>query len=138
MKCICNILIKENPNTHKSLCSKSHTLKKGGDNQMGRKKDDVILLRCYKKEKEELRKKSKQANMTMSEYIIALSENKKIFIVDGVLELSLEIRRIGNNINQIAMVANSQKFVNEYQLERVINEMEKVNRKINLIWDKLK
>ena len=104
---------------------------------MGRKKDDVILLRCYKKEKEELREKAKQANMNMSEYIIALSENKKIFIVDGVLELTLELKRIGNNINQIAMVANSQKFVNEHQLERVINEMKKVNRKINLIWDKI-
>jgi len=104
---------------------------------MGRKKDDVILLRCYKKEKEELREKAKQANMNMSEYIIALSENKKIFIVDGILELTLELKRIGNNINQIAMVANSQKFVNEHQLERVINEMKKVNRKINLIWDKI-
>ena len=102
------------------------------------KKNARIEVRCYKKEKEELRKKSKQANMTMSEYIIALSENKKIFIVDGILELTLELKRIGNNINQIAMVANSQKFVNEYQLERVINEMEKVNRKINLIWDKIK
>ena len=104
---------------------------------MGRKKDDVILLRCYKKEKEELRIKSKQANMNMSEYIIALSENKKIFIVDGILELTLELKRIGNNINQIAMVANSQKFVNEYQLERVINEMKKANKIMNLVWDKI-
>jgi len=104
---------------------------------MGRKKDDVILLRCYKKEKEELREKAKQANMNMSEYIIALSENKKIFIVDGVLELTLELKRIGNNINQIAMVANSQKFVNEHQLERVINEMKKANKIMNLVWDKI-
>ena len=102
------------------------------------KKNARIEVRCYKKEKEELREKAKQANMNMSEYIIALSENKKIIVAQGLPQLSLELKRIGNNINQIAMVANSQKFVNEYQLERVINEMEKVNRKINLIWDKIK
>ena len=99
---------------------------------MGRKKDDVILLRCYKEEKKRLKEKAKQASMNMSQYIIALSENKKIINVDGVIELSLEVRRIGNNINQIAMVANSQRFVNEHQLERLINEMEEVNKKIIL------
>ena len=104
---------------------------------MGRKKDDVILLRCYKKEKEELREKAKQANMNMSEYIIALSENKKIIVAQGLPQLSLELKRIGNNINQIAMVANGQRFVNEHQLERVINEMKKANKIMNLVWDKV-
>ena len=59
-----------------ALLKIAYAQKKGGGNQMGRKKDDVILLRCYKKEKEELREKAKQANMNMSEYIIALSEKK--------------------------------------------------------------
>ena len=101
------------------------------------KKNARIYFRCSQKDKDNLRKKSKQANMNMSEYIIALSENKKIFIVDGILELTLELKRIGNNINQIAMVANSQKFVNEHQLERVINEMKKANKIMNLVWDKI-
>lgn len=100
-------------------------------------KDARIYFRCSQKDKGNVRKKAKQANMNMSEYIIALSENKKIFIVDGVLELSLELKRIGNNINQIAMVANSQRFVNEHQLERVINEMKKVNKILNLVWEKI-
>ena len=35
------------------------------------------------------------------------------------------------------MVANSQKFVSEDLLKRVISEMESVNKKIDLIWDKI-
>ena len=104
---------------------------------MGRKKDDVILLRCYKKEKEELREKAKQSNMNMSEYIIALSENKKIIVAQGLPQLSYEIKKIGVNINQIAMVANSQKFVNEHQLERVLKEMQNINKIMNLVWKKI-
>jgi len=103
---------------------------------MGRKKDGVILLRCYKKDKEELREKAKQASMNMSEYIISLSENKKIFVIDGVPELMTAINRIGTNINQVAAVANTQRFVNENQLEKILKEMKDVNKIMNTILDK--
>ena len=103
---------------------------------MGRKKDGVILLRCYKKDKEELREKAKQASMNMSESIIALSENKKIFVIDGVPELMTAINRIGTNINQVAAVANTQRFVNENQLEKILKEMKDVNKIMNTILDK--
>jgi hypothetical protein len=120
---------------HKSLCSKSHTLKKGGGTL--EKKNARIEVRCYKKEKEELREKAKQANMNMSEYIIALSENKKIIVAQGLPQLSLELKRIGVNINQIAMVANTQRFVNEYQLEKILKEMQNINKIMNLVWKKI-
>lgn len=103
---------------------------------MERKKDEVILLRCYNKEKEELREKAKLANMNMSEYIIALSENKKIFVIDGVPELMTAINRIGTNINQVAAVANTHRFVNENQLEKILKEMKDVNKIMNTILDK--
>lgn len=44
---------------------------------------------------------------------------------------------MGVNINQIAMLANSQKFVNEHQLETVLKEMQKVNKIMNLVWEKI-
>ena len=120
---------------HKSLCSKSHTLKKGGGTL--EKKNARIYFRCSQKDKDNLRKKSKQANMNMSEYIVSLSENKKIIVAQGLPQLSLELKRIGVNINQIAMVANSQRFVNEYQLEKILKEMQNANKIMNLVWDKI-
>ena len=50
--------------------------------------------------------------MTVSQYVMALDDEKKIYVVDCVPELVLEISRIGVNINQITHVGNSQKFVN--------------------------
>ena len=93
--------------------------------------------KMLQKEKEELREKAKQSNMNMSEYIIALSENKKIIVAQGLPQLSLELKRIGVNINQIAMVANTQRFVNEYQLEKILKEMQNINKIMNLVWKKI-
>ena len=101
------------------------------------KKNSRIYFRCSAKDKENLKNKAKLTNMNMSEYIIVLSENKKIIVAQGLPKLTLELKRIGNNINQIAVVANSQKFVSEDLLKRVISEMESVNKKIDLIWDKI-
>ena len=101
------------------------------------KKKGYIHLRVHEHEKESLREKAKLANMNMSGYIIALSENKKIIVAQGLPKLTLELKRIGVNINQIAMVANSQRFVNEHQLEKVLKEMHEVNIIVNLVWDKI-
>lgn len=100
------------------------------------KKNSRIYFRCSAKDKENLKNKAKLANMNMSEYIISLSENKKIFVIDGVPELMTAINRIGTNINQVAAVANTQRFVNENQLEKILKEMKDVNKIMNTILDK--
>ena len=35
------------------------------------------------------------------------------------------------------MVANTQRFVNEYQLEKILKEMQNANKIMNLVWDKI-
>lgn len=100
------------------------------------KKNSRIYFRCSAKDKENLKNKAKLANMNMSEYIISLSENKKIFVIDGVPELMTAINRIGTNINQVAAVANTHRFVNENQLEKILKEMKDVNKIMNTILDK--
>lgn len=64
--------------------------------------------------------------MSISSYIIALSENKKITVAENIPELLLEITRIGTNINQIAHIGNSQKYVNKQQLDEVLNLLEDI------------
>ncbi len=100
------------------------------------KKNSRIYFRCSAKDKENLKNKAKLANMNMSEYISSLSENKKIFVIDGVPELMTAINRIGTNINQVAAVANTHRFVNENQLEKILKEMKDVNKIMNTILDK--
>ena len=92
-----------------------------------------IDLRMTPEEKENLKRKAAEAHMTVSKYILHLSQTKRIILRDDIAELTVEISRIGNNINQIAHVGNTQKFVYKAQLNDVmkhLQEIEELQRKI--------
>ena len=86
-------------------------------------KSETIFIRVTPKEKENLKAKAELANLSVSHYIVALSEERKLVVNEKIPNLLLEITRIGTNINQIAHVANSQKFVTTKQLDEVIKLM---------------
>lgn len=71
------------------------------------KKDNVITIRVTKQEKERLIKKSQKAEMTLSEYLIEQGLEKDIIIIEDVKSFVYELRKIGNNINQLTHLANS-------------------------------
>lgn len=71
------------------------------------KKDNVIVIRVTKQEKERLIKKSKKAEMALSEYLIEQGLEKDIIIIEDVKSFVYELRKIGNNINQLTHLANS-------------------------------
>ena len=92
-----------------------------------------IDLRMTPEEKENLKRKADEAHMAVSKYILHLSQTKRIILKDDIAELTVEISRIGNNINQIAHVGNTQKFVYKAQLNDVmkhLQEIEELQRKI--------
>ena len=78
-----------------------------------------IELRLLPTEKEELLKKAAVSHKTVSQYVLSLSESKRIIDTTIIASLIIEIRKIGVNINQIAAVANTQKFVNRELLSKV-------------------
>ena len=47
--------------------------------------------------------------MTLTDYLIECSRNTEIKVTD-LTEVLVELKRIGNNINQIARKANSKRF----------------------------
>ena len=61
------------------------------------------------KEKKEIITKAKQAEMTLTDYLIECSRNTDITVTD-LSEVLVELKRIGNNINQIARKVNSKRF----------------------------
>lgn len=71
------------------------------------KKDKIITIRVNEKEKKKLIEKSKIAKLSLSEYLIEQGLDKDIVMVDGLNEVVAELRRIGNNINQLTYLANS-------------------------------
>ena len=96
-------------------------------------KSQRITLRVSPKEKEELEKRAEQAKMSLSQYLIRAGENKKITVAENIPELFLEITRIGVNINQIAHVANAQKYVKMseiYETQKLLREVQESMTKI--------
>lgn len=71
------------------------------------KKNNMITIRVAKQEKEKLIKNSQKAEMTLSEYLIEQGLERDIIIIEDVRNFVHELRKIGNNINQLTHLANS-------------------------------
>ena len=93
---------------------------------MSKNRTERLQLRVSSEEKEAIAQKAADANMSISDYIVALSEGKKVIDIRKIAQLILEVRRIGVNVNQIAAVANYQKYTNQQMLTKVNEDQQKV------------
>ena len=89
-------------------------------------KTEQLLIRVTSTEKKNIQEKAAIAHMSVSSYMIKLSEDKKIIVAEKIPQLLYEISKIGTNINQIAHIGNSQKYVNKQQLDEVLNLLEDI------------
>ena len=99
------------------------------------KKDKIITIRVSEKEKRKLIEKSEIAKLNLSEYLIEQGLDKDIVIVDGLNEVVTELRKIGNNINQLTYLANSGRIYT-VDLSEVKQEIGKVWSVINELQNK--
>ena len=76
----------------------------------GRKRNVQINIRISEAEAEQLRKKVEQSGMSQQEYILSCVLNKPITNTDGIKELIPELKRVGNNLNQIAHALNGGRY----------------------------
>ena len=74
-----------------------------------RKRNQTLSIRLTPTEKKEIIIKAKQAQMTLTDYLIECSRNTNITVTD-LSEVLVELKRIGNNLNQIARKINSKRF----------------------------
>lgn len=75
-----------------------------------RKRNKQICIRLTDDERDRIADKAEKSNLSMQEYIINCALNKKITVVNShedLAKMRAEIKRIGNNINQIAKKANT-------------------------------
>ena len=100
---------------------------------MSTKKTERLQLRLSPEEKEMLMKKAAESRMTVSDYLANLVANKKVETVKFIPALIYEIRKIGVNINQIAHIGNSQRYLDNNLLNKVIADMENVKTLVQKI-----
>ena len=93
-------------------------------------KDKKINIRLTEKEKYIIESKAKKLNMTITKFIVSSCLKDKIVIVNGLDKVDTELRRIGNNINQLTRLAN----------EKIITviDLKELRMEVNNIWQLLK
>ncbi|WP_455580578.1 plasmid mobilization protein [Dysosmobacter sp.] len=68
-------------------------------------KEYFLHVRVADWQKHYITTKAKKARMTESEFVRAAAMGKEITVIEGVNELLTELRRQGNNLNQLTVMA---------------------------------
>ena len=90
------------------------------------KKDKQFSIRIAAQDLETIRQKAAQAHMSQSDYVTACCLGKRIVILDGLREVLRQQKAIGNNLNQLAVLANMGK-VQFANLDSAVQAFAKIN-----------
>lgn len=80
-----------------------------------------------------IREKAKSAGMSITDYIILCAINKKVINYDGLKELTTQVKKLGNNVNQLLLLS-SQGKIKTVNLTATQLELKKI---YDLLADKL-
>ena len=77
---------------------------------MKQNKDIRITIRLTPEQYESIRARAETAQMTPSAYIRAAAMRHRVVVVDGLKELTHELKGLGRNLNQLTMLAHQGRF----------------------------
>lgn len=94
-----------------------------------RKRNIQSNIRMTEKEIEIIKKKSKRANMSFSNYVINSALNNEVIVIDGIKDFTQQLSKVGTNLNQLTMLCHQGK----------INcaDITTVNKLLNDLWEYL-
>ena len=96
------------------------------------KKDKQFSIRISTQDLETICGKAAQAHMSQSDYVTACCLRKRIVILDGLKEVLRQQKAIGNNLNQLTLLANMGK-VQFANLDIAAQEFVKINMTLRAI-----
>ena len=95
-------------------------------------KTEILKFRVAHKEKEIINNKALSCNKTVSMYLRDCALEKEIKVVNGADSIAEELRRIGNNINQIACEVNAG-YITAVNLTETRKELIEIWQSLNLL-----
>lgn len=98
---------------------------------MMNKRNKKMTFRTTEQEYTLIKNKVSESGMNQQNYLLHSALNQKITNTEGVKAVIPELKRIGNNINQIAKHANENNSISAHELEEVRKELD-------YIWQLLK
>ena len=92
----------------------------------------IMKFRATEEEAAEIRRKAAAAGMNVSRFLRTSAVKSRVVLYNtaDIYGLRSDLRRIGNNINQIAMVANSNKSVYLSDVRELRKQLNEMNRSI--------
>lgn len=97
----------------------------------GRKRNVQIKFRASEEEAEKIQRKVEQSGKSQQEYILASVLNQSVTNTDGIKELIPELKRVGNNLNQVAKELNGRGY---YQYDLITQNQKELMK----LWQLLK
>jgi len=98
---------------------------------MGRKRKNLIGFWLNDTEYLSLKNKISGTNRTRSDYLRKCSLDKNITIIPGIRDLIIELKRIGNNLNQITRCAN------EGSIKILGDDLADIKEDLKKVWEQL-
>ena len=90
------------------------------------KKDVKFSTRMASADREKIRALAQKAGLSMSDYVTACCLGKRIVIIDGLKDVLRQQKAIGNNLNQLTVLANMGK-VQFANLDTAAQEFARIN-----------
>ena len=93
----------------------------------------IMKFRATEEESAEIRRKAAAAGMNVSRFLRTAAVNSQVVLYNtaDIYGLRSDLRRIGTNINQIAMVANSNKSVYQSDVRELKKQFSELSEKLN-------
>ena len=96
-------------------------------------RNTIMKFRATKEEASEIRRKAAAAGMNVSRFLRTSAVNSQVVLYNtaDLFGLRSELKRIGNNINQIAMVVNSNRSVYQSDVRELKKQFSELSEKLN-------
>ncbi len=87
---------------------------------MKKEKTEIITMRIKPQYKQEIQRKAKQAQLTVTDYLTLCGMGKKLVQIKGLDEFLFELKAQGRNLNQLTTRANMGQL-NIVDAEKLLN-----------------
>lgn len=98
-----------------------------------RKRNNQILIRLDDEELKRLKGKIDKSKLSQSDYIRLCLMTKPIIVFENTHQFLIELKRIGNNLNQLTRAVNMGKIDCEKELNYLKIEVDKLWQSLKLL-----
>ena len=97
---------------------------------MNRVRQRQIVIRVSDDELAMIQKKVEQSGINQQQFLIKAASEKNIINTDGIKSLIPELKRIGNNLNQITRKCNEGSIIDD----EVLHTVQIIGKELNEVW----